>query len=82
MADGARDSMFVDPGRAMLWPRSVSGRVPSYSGRWRGVPGCRVVTWRGANGEVTIRPFIVDDVSSLLDCSGCRMLMSGSASEG
>ena len=24
----------------------------------------------------------VDDVSSLLDCSGCRMLMSGSTSEG
>ena len=32
MADGARDIMFADPDRAMLWLRSASGHVPSRSG--------------------------------------------------
>ena len=82
MADGARDSTFADPDRVVLWLRLASGHVPSYSGGRCGVPGCRAVIQRGADGEVTIRSFVVDDVSSLLDCSGCRMLMSGSAFEG
>ena len=56
MADGARNSTFVDPDRAMLWFRSASGRVPSYFGGLCGVPGCRAMTLRGADGEVTIRP--------------------------
>ena len=61
---------------------SASGHISSYSGGWCGVPGCRAVTLRGADGEVTYTSVTVDDKSSLLDCSGCRMLMSGSASEG
>ena len=57
MADGARDSTFADPDRAMLWLRSASGHVPSYFGGRCGVPGCRAVTLQGADGEVTIRPY-------------------------
>ena len=54
MADGARDSTFVDPDRVVLWLRSASDHVPSYSDGRCGVPGCRAVTLRGVDGEVTI----------------------------
>ena len=57
MADDARDSMFVDPDRAMLWVWSASGHVPSYSGE-----RCAALGYRGSD-----HTFItVDDVSSLL----------------
>ena len=36
----------------------ASGHVPSYSDGWSGMPGCRAVTLRGADGEVTIRPLL------------------------
>ena len=58
MADGARDSTPIDPDRAMLWLRSASGRVPSYSGGWCDMLGCRAMTQQGADGEVTIRPLL------------------------
>ena len=55
MEDGAKDSMFTDLDRAMLWLRSASGHVPSYPGGQRDALGCQAVTLRGADGEVTIR---------------------------
>ena len=57
-ADGARDSTFADPDRAVLWLCSASGHVTSYSDRRCGVPGCRAVTLQGADGEVTIRQLL------------------------
>ena len=56
MADPVRDGMFANPYRAMPWPPSASGCVPSYTGGWCGVPESPVVTLRGVDGEVTIRP--------------------------
>ena len=32
MADRVRDGVFADPYRAMPWPLSASGCVPSYAG--------------------------------------------------
>ena len=55
MADHVKDGMFIDPYRAVPWPHSASGYVPSYTGGWCGVLGSRAVTLRGVDGEVTIR---------------------------
>ena len=56
MADHVRDGVFADPYRAVPWPLSASGCVPSYTDGWCGVPESRAVTLRGVDGEVTIRP--------------------------
>ena len=56
MADRVRDDMFTDPYRAVPWPHSTSGYVPSYTGIWCGVLGSLAVTLQGVDGEVTIRP--------------------------
>ena len=80
MADSARDSTFADPDRAVLWLRSASGHIPSYSGgRRTRVPSHDPTGSRQGSDHMSVT---VDDVSSLLDHSGCHMLMSGSASEG
>ena len=50
MADGNRDSTFVDPDRAVLWLRLASGHVPSHSGGWHDALGYRAVTLQGADG--------------------------------
>ena len=47
---------LADPYRAMPWPSSASGCVPSYTGGRCGVPESRAVTLRRVDGEVTIRP--------------------------
>ena len=44
MVDCVRDGMFADPYRAMPWPPSASGCVPSYTGGWCGVPEIQAVT--------------------------------------
>ena len=54
MADRVRDGMFADPYRAMPWPHSASGYVPSYTGGRCGVLGSQAVTLRRVDGEVTI----------------------------
>ena len=56
MSDHVRDGVFVDPYRAVPWPHPASGYVPSYTGGRCGVTGSRVVTLRGVDREVTIRP--------------------------
>ena len=56
MADRVRDGLFADPYRAMPWPHSASGYVPSCTDEWCGVLGSRAVTLRGVDGGVTIRP--------------------------
>ena len=58
MADGARDSMFADPDRAVLWLRSASGHVPFRPDGWRDEPGCRVTTLRGADDVEAPRPLL------------------------
>ena len=79
MADGARDSTFADLDTTVLWLRSASGHVPSYSDGQRGVPSRDPTGSRRGSDHTSVT---VGDVSSLLDRSGCRMLMSGPASEG
>ena len=56
MADHVRDGMFADPHRAMPWPHSASGCIPSYIDGRCGVLESRVVTLQGVDEEVTIRP--------------------------
>ena len=56
MADRVRDDVFVDSHRVVPWPHSASGCVPSFTGRWCGVPESRAMTLRGVDGEVTMRP--------------------------
>ena len=56
MADHVRDSTFADPYRAVPWPRSASGYVPSHISGWCILLGCRAVTLWGVDSEVTIRP--------------------------
>ena len=73
---------FADPDRAGLWlhfsewsrPILLQGTV-----RCVRVPSGDFV---GSRWGSDYTPVTVDDVSSLLDCSGCRMLMLGSAAEG
>ena len=55
MADHVRDGMFADPYRAVPWPPSATGCVPSYTSGWCGVSESQAVTLRGVDGEVTIR---------------------------
>ena len=82
MVDHARDSVFADPDMAVPWlcfgkwlrpiplRRTVRhARVPSYD---------PTESRRGGD----YMSITVDDASSLLDCSGCRMLMLGSTFEG
>ena len=56
MVDCVRDGVFTDPYRAMPWPLSASGCVPSYAGGWCGVSEGQATTLRGVDGEVTLRP--------------------------
>ena len=82
MIDSARDSTFGDLDRAVLWLRSASGHVPSHPSGWRDAPGCRTATLRGADGVEAPTVVTIDDMSFLLDHSGCRMFPSGFVSEG
>ena len=82
MADRVRDGMFAAPDRATPWPCFSEWLRHILPDRWCGVLGRRAMTLRGVDGEVTIRMLLFDDVSSFLDCSGCRMLMLGSVPEG
>ena len=54
MADGARDSTFADPNRAVPWLSSASGHVLSCPGGRHDAPGCQAVTLRGADGIVAL----------------------------
>ena len=56
MADHVRDGVFADPYRAVPWPLSASGCVPSNANRWCGVSEGQAATLRGVDREVTIRP--------------------------
>ena len=56
MADHVRDGVFADPYRAVPWPLSASGCVPSYASGWCGVLEGQAATLRGVDGEVTLRP--------------------------
>ena len=61
---------------------SASGYVPSHSDGWCGhvgVPSHDPMESRQGSDYTSIT---IDDASSLLDCSGCHMLMLGSMSEG
>ena len=58
MADHVRDYVFVDPYRAMPWPLSASGCVPSYTDGRCGVLESRAVTLRGVDKEVTIHQLL------------------------
>ena len=56
MADRVRDGMLADPYRAIPWPLSASGSIPSHTGEWCDVPESRAMTLRGVDGEMTIHP--------------------------
>ena len=56
MADRVRDGVFADPYRAVPWPLSTSGCLPSYTSGWCGVLESRAMTLQGVDGEVTPRP--------------------------
>ena len=82
MADRVRDSMFADPYRAVPWPLSARWLRPILR-RWmvrhvRGLSyGPLGSRWGSDPTSITI-----GDVNSILDCSGCRMLVLLSTSKG
>ena len=82
MADYGRDSVSADPDRAMPWP---------FFGEWlrpvlprQKVRGVRAPSHDSAGSRRgdDYTHVIVDDVSSSLDCSGCRMPVLVSTPEG
>ena len=73
---------FIDPDRAGLWLRFSEWSRPILPQRT--VRCVRVPSHDSAGSRrgSDYTPVTVDDVSSLLDCSGCRMPVLVSASEG
>ena len=82
MADHGRDSVSVDPDRAMPWPyfsEWLHPVPPQQTVRGVRAPSHDPTGGRRGNDYTS---GTVDDVSSSLDCSGCHMPVLVSAPEG
>jgi hypothetical protein len=82
MAGHARDGVFIYPHRAMPWPL-FSKWVHPILHRWM-VQRARELSYDPSGSRRGSDPtsVTVDDVSSMLDHSGCHMLVLVSVSEG
>ena len=81
MADHAKDSTFANSDMTVLWLHFSKWLHPIplwWMVRRAGVLSHDPTESRRGSNYTSVT---VDDASSLLDCSGCRMLMSGSMSE-
>ena len=82
MADRVRDGVFADPYRARLWLRFSDWSCPILSRqtvRCVRVPSHDSMGSRWGSDPTSVT---VGDVNSVLDRSGCRMLVLVSVSEG
>ena len=82
MADHGKDSASADPDRAMPWPCFSEWLCPILPRQTvQGVKAPSRDSTGGRQGS-DLTSVTVDDVSSVLDHSGCRMLVLVSTFEG